>query len=400
LLFIAQVPGIVAGFAAIKVAATGLLLPLGYASALLAAFAAPGSESVDVLEHLKRAEDNVAISLEKGSKALRAADEDVADYARNVNKLLHELGKGFQIDMSKALPGEDALKTWNDIMQLGLEDATRRINETGRVFKKSLEDELAVLRQLSRENELTAEQIDRMIVLQGLLEPATRAATSAMNDQKDAVDRMRSATERLNDEVAKNIQMAVAQAGATMTGRISGAEVESEALDATRRAELQALIAKGQRGEISNEALGQAIASLNARTKQSRASLATGVAISSGQVRAAAEGVTLMSPQALAAISKAAALQAQFGGLPKMARGGRVTEGGMAIVGENGPEPVYLPKGAQVQPNGAGARTITITSNVNVQGLTIEGAAEKIARAVQQNLGRANYEASLRPAGP
>jgi len=37
--------------------------------------------------------------------------------------------------------------------------------------------------------------------------------------------------------------------------------------------------------------------------------------------------------------------------VPRMAQGGRVTEGGMVLVGEEGPEAVHLPAGAEVMPN-------------------------------------------------
>jgi len=39
--------------------------------------------------------------------------------------------------------------------------------------------------------------------------------------------------------------------------------------------------------------------------------------------------------------------------IPYLAKGGDITRAGVAIVGENGPEPVLLPQGAQVRPNGS-----------------------------------------------
>ncbi len=43
-----------------------------------------------------------------------------------------------------------------------------------------------------------------------------------------------------------------------------------------------------------------------------------------------------------------------IGKIPHLASGGTITEGGWTVVGENGPEPVWLPQGAVVQPNRGG----------------------------------------------
>ena len=49
--------------------------------------------------------------------------------------------------------------------------------------------------------------------------------------------------------------------------------------------------------------------------------------------------------------------------IPMLAAGGIIRSGGLALVGEAGPELLNLPRGAQVTPLPAGGTTINITGN-------------------------------------
>lgn len=70
-----------------------------------------------------------------------------------------------------------------------------------------------------------------------------------------------------------------------------------------------------------------------------------------------------------------------FGGgtislLPHLAKGGRITESGLAVINENssrGAETVYLPKGAEVVPNGPGGHTFNTYFNgiTDIQALSV-----------------------------
>lgn len=53
--------------------------------------------------------------------------------------------------------------------------------------------------------------------------------------------------------------------------------------------------------------------------------------------------------------------------IPYLAEGGLITQGGVAVVGERGPERVLLPTGAQVMPNTAGQQAPQQPSTVNVR---------------------------------
>ena len=69
--------------------------------------------------------------------------------------------------------------------------------------------------------------------------------------------------------------------------------------------------------------------------------------------------------------------------IPHMAKGGLIGRGGLALVGERGPELVNLPKGARVHPNGSnGGNTI----NVNVSGRV--GASDSELRDIAKKIGR------------
>jgi len=73
--------------------------------------------------------------------------------------------------------------------------------------------------------------------------------------------------------------------------------------------------------------------------------------------------------------------------IPGMATGGLVNKGGIAVVGERGPELVSLPSGARVHPNGYGPSGSTVI-NVNVTGRVgasdseIRDIANKVAREI------------------
>ena len=73
--------------------------------------------------------------------------------------------------------------------------------------------------------------------------------------------------------------------------------------------------------------------------------------------------------------------------LPMLASGGRILSGGMAIVGERGPEPVFLPTGSEVVPNG-GAATMRLHPDdlAALAGLLADHAVEVSTRTTQAGL--------------
>ncbi|HWB36043.1 MAG TPA: hypothetical protein VHA75_08470, partial [Rugosimonospora sp.] len=75
--------------------------------------------------------------------------------------------------------------------------------------------------------------------------------------------------------------------------------------------------------------------------------------------------------------------------IPMLATGGLITHGGMAIVGENGPEMVSLPTGAQVYRNGtqpSGTQTVVLEIRSDGTGLG-DFLAEILRRTVRQQGG-------------
>tara|TARA_R110002012_G_scaffold162898_2_gene325218 strand:- start:15324 stop:17045 length:1722 start_codon:yes stop_codon:yes gene_type:complete len=72
-----------------------------------------------------------------------------------------------------------------------------------------------------------------------------------------------------------------------------------------------------------------------------------------------------------------------FADIPQLATGGLIDKGGLAIVGERGPELVNLPTGAKVNPNGSRGST---TINVSVNGRM--GASDSELRDIAKKIGR------------
>lgn len=70
---------------------------------------------------------------------------------------------------------------------------------------------------------------------------------------------------------------------------------------------------------------------------------------------------TLKLPSVLAKLPGPDSVTIGFGAVPGLARGGTVTSPGLAMVGERGPELLRLPRGAQVQPLGAGFGGTVVT---------------------------------------
>jgi hypothetical protein len=71
--------------------------------------------------------------------------------------------------------------------------------------------------------------------------------------------------------------------------------------------------------------------------------------------------------------------------IPMLAKGGRIIQSGVAIVGEQGPEMVELPKGATVHPNGTAPRGGTVTNNFNIYE---QSNPQAVAMAVARRYGR------------
>lgn len=88
----------------------------------------------------------------------------------------------------------------------------------------------------------------------------------------------------------------------------------------------------------------------------------------------------------------------EFGfNIPMLAKGTNYFSGGPAIVGENGPELVYLPRGSQVIPNNKTERILSSKGNIsvtiNMNGLTIreEADIDKIATALVQKIQKVSF---------
>lgn len=86
-------------------------------------------------------------------------------------------------------------------------------------------------------------------------------------------------------------------------------------------------------------------------------------------------------------------------GIPGMATGGTVLQGGLSWVGENGPELLNLPTGARVLPNGP---SMALAANSNSRGgdlhLQINGSGlseQQLARAIAEGI--REYDAALAP---
>ena len=72
--------------------------------------------------------------------------------------------------------------------------------------------------------------------------------------------------------------------------------------------------------------------------------------------------------------------------IPKLAKGGIISSGGMALVGERGPELVNLPRGAEVHSNANSRKMMGNTINVNVSGRV--GASDSELRDIAKKIGR------------
>jgi len=80
-----------------------------------------------------------------------------------------------------------------------------------------------------------------------------------------------------------------------------------------------------------------------------------------------------------------------------LAEGGRISQGGLAVVGERGPELVQLPRGAQVHSNSASKAiassvtnhiTVQVTGRVGASDSEIRDIANKVAREINTRMNR------------
>lgn len=85
------------------------------------------------------------------------------------------------------------------------------------------------------------------------------------------------------------------------------------------------------------------------------------------------------------------------GNLIGLAEGGRISQGGLAVVGERGPELVQLPRGAQVHSNSASKAiassvtnhiTVQVTGRVGASDTEIRDIANKVAREINTRMNR------------
>jgi len=80
-------------------------------------------------------------------------------------------------------------------------------------------------------------------------------------------------------------------------------------------------------------------------------------------------------------------------GIPRLATGGSIASGGMALVGERGPELVSLPTGARVHSNSASRNMgsnihVHISGRVGASDAEIRDIANKVAREVNLRMNR------------
>ena len=80
-----------------------------------------------------------------------------------------------------------------------------------------------------------------------------------------------------------------------------------------------------------------------------------------------------------------------------LAEGGKISQGGLAVVGERGPELVQLPRGAQVHSNSASKAiassvtnhiTVQVTGRVGASDTEIRDIANKVAREINSRMNR------------
>nr|MDB4346118.1 hypothetical protein [bacterium] len=85
----------------------------------------------------------------------------------------------------------------------------------------------------------------------------------------------------------------------------------------------------------------------------------------------------------------AKAIGGRIKGIVGLAEGGRISHGGLAVVGERGPELVTLPRGAQVHSNSQSrAMASTVTNNITVQVTGRVGANDAEIRDIAQKVSR------------
>jgi len=85
----------------------------------------------------------------------------------------------------------------------------------------------------------------------------------------------------------------------------------------------------------------------------------------------------------------AKAIGGRIKGIVGLAEGGRISQGGLAVVGEKGPELVTLPRGAQVHSNSQSrAMASTVTNNITVQVTGRVGANDAEIRDIAQKVSR------------
>jgi hypothetical protein len=94
---------------------------------------------------------------------------------------------------------------------------------------------------------------------------------------------------------------------------------------------------------------------------------------------------------------KASGALKRAGNILGLAEGGRISQGGLAVVGERGPELVQLPRGAQVHSNTASKAiassvtnhiTVQVTGRVGASDTEIRDIANKVAREINTRMNR------------
>jgi hypothetical protein len=365
-------------------------------------------ERIEVARALGLPESSVS-ALERGGAAIKQMAEEAAKAGANIEELaikakalssvFETMWKSFKDMMSSAA---------FDMIKTDLQDLIQFFETLQGLFKGGplagwVDRTTASLQEMGAEMQDAAEEAERAKkrIYVGVAAPKyTGVDPFGLNapkaDTKDAYDR----------EVASiNKHIAAMQADAATVGETAGAQEEyrvqmllsEKAAEANKDMTLElndAIAAQAGRAAQARQALAENTFQLQ---KMNAASQTVGQALSSSFTDAIVEGKKLNEVFAdlIKTLEKAALnslimsfftpgagqSQSWFSSiLPKFAEGTSSAPGGMAVVGEKGPELVNLPRGSQVIPNsvargmGAGG-SIVYSPAIDARGASVDAVA-------------------------
>lgn len=280
-------------------------------------------------------------TLEKAFGPVKATYLEIAEAAtRNAKAIEDAAQSAFKAEEEIALKNFELLKTRiadefkvKEEAAKKLEDAAKIASDKAEAAAKIAADKLEAANKLATENDLSRLKFNR-------------------------------------DEVQKTLDLELKRYDV----------LENQASAIVRQGQLQDMVNKGQYSQLEEYN----------RLKREQLIKAMPTIVSGLQAAA------LAGPEAyaemVASVNASMAAHAAAGTVPAMASGGLVTHGGMALVGERGPELVSLPRGAQVTPNGASGGSLNVT--IDLSGATIMGIQDLdqyINRSVKEAITRGGY---------